>query len=302
MKITTELFNQAIMLDREFRKRGEKLSRNTLSDALKIPIQQARYLLFAIQNIDILQFKKPVIECDADFSALVISDLHIPYQDNIAVELALSYGESKKVSTIILLGDIIDFYQISTFLHNPKKQSVFEEINLTRIFLQDLRKRFPNARIIFKRGNHEDRLDKYIIRNAPEIHSLIDNLLPNVLKLQDLNIEHIIDPFQLGYLWLLHGHEFRCTGNAEWICNLAFNQIHDHFIMGHWHRKQDKIFPHITQDKKWSGNAIGWLGSPVAAEDYARLNKWNNGFAIIDFNKKGQFKVDNKVILNGEIY
>lgn len=302
MKINKTLWYQAQLLDKEFRRKGERLNRDLLSEALKIPVIQARYLLFALNNIDVLQVKEDVLEFQNDLKALVINDLHIPYHDKAAVEAVLLYGEKEKVNLIILLGDIIDFYQISSFVKNPKKQPIDFEITETKKFLSDLRKRFPEARIIYKVGNHEYRLDRYIIKNAASIYNLIGDLLPTALGLKENNIEYYVDYFKIGFLYFLHGHEFMCSGDSEYVCNIAWKYIHDHFMIAHFHRTQDKIFPHISQDKKFSGNAVGWLGSPEACEDYAKLNKWNQGFAIIDFNTAGEFKVNNKKVLKGEVY
>ena len=41
-------------------------------------------------------------------NTLVLSDIHLPYQDNEAVRLALKYGKEQGVNHIILNGDIID--------------------------------------------------------------------------------------------------------------------------------------------------------------------------------------------------
>jgi len=46
---------------------------------------------------------------------LVLSDIHFPYQDNKALELALNYGLQKKANAVYLNGDILDFYQCSRF-------------------------------------------------------------------------------------------------------------------------------------------------------------------------------------------
>jgi hypothetical protein len=58
---------------------------------------------------------------------LMISDLHIPYQINSSIELALEYGYKEGVNTIIINGDLIDFALISKFEKDMRKRSVKEE-------------------------------------------------------------------------------------------------------------------------------------------------------------------------------
>ena len=55
---------------------------------------------------------------------LIISDLHFPYQDNEAIELALNYGLEKDVNCILLNGDVIDFATVSRFDKDWRSRSL----------------------------------------------------------------------------------------------------------------------------------------------------------------------------------
>jgi len=300
MKIDRNLWNKALLLEQEFIRRGEQLSRKKLSDALQINDNTAKLLLFALENRDIIRLQPVSFDITEPYQTeLLIADLHIPFQDDLAVQSVLDYADRLQPDIITILGDLLDFYKISVFVKNPTRKSVKEEIKETRQFLEDLRHRFPKARIIYAQGNHEERWQRYIMKNANEIYDLVDDLLETKLNLKGLNIEYITQPFRIGKLWHLHGHE-RSGGSyaPEYITNVMWKYIHDHFIVGHFHRAQDKTFKRIDGKNYWGG-AVGYLAKEL---DYARLNNWTQGFAVIRYNQDGSFKAELRRIVDGEIY
>ncbi len=67
---------------------------------------------------------------------LLLSDIHVPYHNIQALTLALKYGLENDVNTILLNGDVIDFYAISRFEKDPRKRNFGHEVLMTRQFLQ----------------------------------------------------------------------------------------------------------------------------------------------------------------------
>jgi len=300
MKITPEIWHQVNMLDKALRRRGDSISRQKISNALKVNDNIAKFLSYAIDNKDVINLKLSEIEVNRDVE-LILADVHVPFHDELCLDLALKEAEKRKVTIITILGDLIDFYKISRFTKNPTKKSVSNEINQAEALLQKLRGLFPDARIIYMLGNHEKRLEHYICENASEIFDLIENLLPEKLKLKDKNIEYRTAPFKIGRLWHLHGHEKPNGGNPEWVCNVVWKYVHDHFVVGHFHRSQEKMFPHIDGVTKYIGAAVGAMAC-LKKLDYAVLSQWNNGFCIVEYDEQGNFRIDNKKIVNGGIY
>jgi len=140
---------------------------------------------------------------------LIISDLHIPYQDNDSIQKAINYGKEKKVNCILINGDVLDFAGISRHEKDWRQRSVHQEFEATRVFLNSLREHFPKAKIIFKYGNHDERFEKYLFLKAPEIFDCTDFQLEVLLKLGELKIEVVKEkrPIRIGKLTVLHGHE-----------------------------------------------------------------------------------------------
>jgi len=118
----------------------------------------------------------------------VINDLHLPFSDARSINLALDVFEDLKVSRIFLNGDIVDFYNLSA--HGPKHPDVQfilqDEIDSCVDFLTSLRKRFPTQEIIYNAGNHEARLDRFIINNAPPFWNMYQ--LEKMFRLEELGI------------------------------------------------------------------------------------------------------------------
>jgi len=302
MRISYELWKRTLLLQREFEKRGERLSRNKLQEAFQISEQTARGLLFALDNKDIISLKPQEISLTGGAVELVISDLHIPFHHKAAVELVLDFAEREKVNIISILGDLVDFYKISKFIKkNVRAKRVNDELKEAKQFLTELRQRFPNARIIFKPGNHEDRLEKYIVEKASEIADLIEGLLPNKLGFAELNIELKDRFYRIGKLWHLHGDEKPAGGNPKYVVKVLFQYILRNFIFGHYHFWQTDTFKSIDGKYYWGG-CIGHL-SDVTKVEYmqGRLNKWVMGFAIVKYNSDGWFMPRVYKIIDGRI-
>lgn len=232
---------------------------------------------------------------------LLLSDIHIPYHSIDAVTLALDYGKKKKVDTIILNGDVIDFYQLSRFEKDPRKRSFAHEIEATKSFLQTLRKQFPQAKIIYKCGNHDVRLQKYLMVKAPELLGVAEFELPQLLKFREIGITWVEDKtiMKLKKLNIIHGHEFSAGFIAP--VNIArglFLKANAIAIQGHNHQTSENTVTTLDGDMitTWSTGCLCEL-HPA----YMPFNKWNHGFADI-LVEGGTFEVFNKRIKNGKVF
>ena len=121
-----------------------------------------------------------------DGKVFVASDLHFPYQDNKAIECFLKEVENKKPDMVVLNGDLLDFYRLSRFTKDPSGKDPAEEIEMCREFLHRLRS-ITDVPIYYTIGNHETRLEKYILDQAPMIACLMDNVF-QVIKTEDIGV------------------------------------------------------------------------------------------------------------------
>ena len=237
----------------------------------------------------------------AENNILLLSDIHIPYQDNEALKAAIEYGKSENVNTIILNGDILDFYTISSFIKAPNKPSIKTELDLCRAFLKSLRDEFPSARIYYKEGNHEERWYKYLMLKAPEILDLQIMELDDVIGMTGFGITPIKDKrmMKAGKLNIIHGHELK-VGNGVNPARALYLKSKVNTICGHLHRTSEHIEPNLNGETIgcWSTGCLSTLFAEYAPKPY---NKWNHGFAHIKIDKDKNFTVANHVIIDGKI-
>lgn len=140
---------------------------------------------------------------------VVLSDIHFPYHDDKALKAVYKFLEQHPVDTIILNGDILDFYDVSSFDKDPSRiNSLQKEIDMSNKFFSKLRK-LHTGRIVFIAGNHDgDRLERYL-KKHPELYSLNALKIDKLLNLDEYNIDFHRDEFRLGPLKIIHGDIIR---------------------------------------------------------------------------------------------
>jgi predicted phosphodiesterase len=56
---------------------------------------------------------------------LLISDVHVPYHDKKAFNLVLEVGKKLKVDQVVIGGDFIDNYSVSSHDKNPNRECFY---------------------------------------------------------------------------------------------------------------------------------------------------------------------------------
>lgn len=228
----------------------------------------------------------------------LLQDIHLPYYDPEALGIALDYLEGYKPDTLILNGDILDCYHVSSFVKDPLERRMDEEIEVLRDFVALLKTTFPSARIIYKLGNHEERWERYILTKAPELFGIEAFDFENVMN---LGIEVIKDKriIEAGNLHIMHGHEFgRSIFSPVNPARGFFMRAKTNVIGGHYHQPSE----HIEQDL--GGKIIGAWSTGCLCDltpKYMPINRWSHGFATVDLDEDGTFEVRNLKIINGRV-
>jgi len=239
--------------------------------------------------------------------ALVLPDLHIPFQDNQAILAAIKHGKHLGVDCVILAGDMMDFYGISSWEKNPELRiDLSDEVQLGQQFLAWLRQQFPKARIVYLEGNHEERLWRHLWQKNPQVYNLKDSDgkrllgLEVVMGLSEWGIELVADrrPILCGeHLYLLHGHEWKVPMMTP--VNPArtlFLRVHANAICGHLHQKSEHSEKSVDRVVScWSMGCLCGLHPK-----YMPLNKWSTGFSVIELSK-AEWQVNNLKIIKGQI-
>ena len=231
--------------------------------------------------------------------ALIISDIHFPYHDEEALRQSLLYGLEKEVDTIIINGDLFDFYQISRFEKNPKNRNLAGELEMGRMFFERLRELFPTQLIVYYLGNHDTRYAKYLYAKAPELLGIPEIELQYILKLNEYKIIFADNErgITFGDLNIRHGHEFFGSGGVH-PARTYYLKAKQNILVSHVHRTS--FFQTIDIKRKVHGGwSIGCLSE--LSPDYNKNSDYNHGFAFAIKDKTGKFIVENKMIINGKI-
>lgn len=253
-------------------------------------------------------------ELDGSKRILSLSDIHVPYHDEAALRLAIKTGKDRKADCVLINGDLVDFYQISRFVKDPTRRDAVAEVRDAAEFLLYLRQEFPRARLVFKTGNHDERWDHWLWDAAPVLwkleHVRLPSIMGNVMRslcdgetaeLADYGWEFISDqrPIMAGKLPILHGHELpKGMSSPVNPARGAYMRTAHTILIGHGHRSSHHVEPDMfgREVACWSQGCL--CGMRPA---YAKINKWNQGFAMVDVGAAGEFELTNFRIADGKV-
>jgi len=232
---------------------------------------------------------------------LILSDIHLPYQDNEALECAIEEGLKQGCDAIILNGDALDCHMISDFVKDPRKRKFKDELYSIRQFLASLRNTFPNANIYYKEGNHEERYWRYMRIKAPELFDIDAFDFPTLTHCDKHDVKWIDGKSKLniGKLSIFHGHEFgKQFLPSVNVARGLFMKTKVSALCGHHHQTAE----HSERDA--NGKFITCWGVACLSElspDYNPYSRYNHGFAIVEKGNNGAFSVKNYRIHEGKI-
>ena len=230
---------------------------------------------------------------------LVLSDLHIPFhKDKEIIDIV---KEHSNVDLIILAGDILDCFSVSTF---PKEMHIplYEELKIASSFLKKIDRLTPNTKKIVFRGNHEFRFKRYLAKFQSEFSPLVSDDILEILKngftYRDYKnrkrvVEPLSDNFEIIDSWyyiykdliLAHPTNFSkipmrtCVSTYDYFKNqgIDFNAL----AIGHTHKAGSLIH---------GGTLLCELGCLCEQMDYANNGNVNytpqtNGYGVFVFHK-----------------
>lgn len=231
----------------------------------------------------------------------ILSDVHIPYQDDVALEAALDHTDEFQPDNILLNGDTIDFFAISRWEKDPEERNLSGELTDTRQFLMHLRERYPDADIIWKNGNHDERWEKYLWHHAADLIGCEEFELKTVLRFKEYGIRfvHGRQKMKAGrHLTIIHGHEIPGAFDPVNFARTLSMKLKVCAMAGHKHKTSEHS-EKTADDKYITCWSIGCLQEQHP--DYMPINNWNHGFAQLTLDKS-DFEIDNFRIIDGKVY
>ncbi len=232
---------------------------------------------------------------------LILADLHVPYHDANAIGVVMDWATRKenRCDGLLLNGDILDAYQLSSWLRDPRKRDFCGEMETAGKLLDAFRKHLKPKKIVWKAANHEYRFDRYMMQHAPELVGIAEFTIPTFMHLKERGVEWVERGLPMDYhaLGILHGDEWR-IGMTSPVnpARTAYLKAHECVIVAHQHKTSEHTEQtmHGVTITTWSLGCLSDLHP-----EYAPLNSWNLGFAVLD--TRQNWRVENFRISGGEV-
>lgn len=224
---------------------------------------------------------------------VVLNDIHFPFHDRPVLDgLVLPFIREIAPDGVVLNGDIIDMFQLSSFDKNPLTKTT---IKTEQVLVGKFLKNFQHCKArLYKAGNHEDRWRRYLWANAPALveSGVVD--FETVFKLPDHGFTY--QPYGtkswIGKLLLVHGSIVR--KHSAMTARGHFEKYGCSVMHGHTHRMGSYFHTNINGPHACYEN--GHL-SDVAQAEYVTDPDWQQGFSVVQVMDDGYFNVEQIKIL-----
>lgn len=253
----------------------------------------------------------------AERTALVVSDHHAPHHEPEFHAYTLAFMRDEQPDRIEVNGDLGDYATISRHRNRDGyTQSVNECLQASFEILADYRAACPDAEIVFKRGNHDERLRHAILDAARDMHNVkpageeIPALdLRRLLRLDELSVEYVDVEWDQAKTHLSRKltarHGFSTAKNAG---EAMLDKLSGSTIQGHDHRFSMTLRTEHTGDPEEplrvrmaiSGGCCckipGGLGYIPGGEP-----NWQNAWAFFRIWESGDFHASPGIYVPGRL-
>jgi predicted phosphodiesterase len=230
---------------------------------------------------------------------LLVPDCHVPYHNASAFKLMLKAARSARINNVVVLGDFVDFFAVSSYPKPPDRVSdLGVEVDAGRVALGEL-EAICRGRRIYIAGNHEDRLQRYLVERAPALFNTVR--VDRLLGLTSRGWDYV--PYKsaakIGKLHLTHD-----LGKAGKYAHYdALNAVQGNVVIGHTHRLGWAVEGNV-RGKPHVGVQLGWLGDFNQIDYMHRIRAardWAHGFGIAYVEPSGNVHVTPIPIVGGAV-
>lgn len=213
-------------------------------------------------------------------------------------------------SEVVILGDYADFYCVSSHKKDPRVFNLLtEEVEDVHVGLDELDKILPDAQKVYIEGNHEYRLERYLIDSAPALFGVTDT--EHVLKLAGRPGWKFIpygpnQSYRVMGSHLVARHEpLATTAKAtasKALCSLVYGHIHtieESHIVGldgtnyvtfsvGWlgDIRKDKIFNYVKNHWQWQlGFGLVWIDPATRYFYHQKIHILDNYTCVVNGKK-----------------
>lgn len=268
---------------------------------------------------------KPVAGFQDSELVVILPDQQIPFQDDNLHQLVCDWLSYNKPDRMILSGDFYDFPSISrhpTKAHELKMGGVQECLDtgyrIARDYV-DAAGPTCHERIIIP-GNHEFRIQKFLLETVPQLFNLRRAADPETERL--LSLAHLSRLDELGFTWakdpvyeedypqghvmlggklaVYHGWVARSKSGESALKTLE--HLGHSVVVGHTHRQADvahTFHESNGQLRTLRGVEAGTLARVRGGLGYTVAPNWQPGFVTVRLFPNGLFNIELAKYVNG---
>lgn len=213
------------------------------------------------------------------------------------------------IHEIVLLGDFCDFYAVSRHRKDPRVDTLLmEEVESVRQGLDELDQLFPSAKKVYLEGNHEQRLENYLIDQCPALFGVTE-----CQTLFELNRRPRWSwiPFGRSQQYAVLGSELYAFHRPKASTpKLHIGRTFVSSLYGDIH-KIERAHSVALDGKHLTAVCPGWLGDVTSRVfDYMpQVPQWQLGFAIVSVDDSSKdFHIDvfeiknNQALVYGKLF
>lgn len=223
------------------------------------------------------------------FMVASYTDSHSHFRDKFTFDVFLDTIKQAQPELIILGGDNLEFYKVSSHSQNPQRSlDMQKEIDfVVEEKLIKIRMACPKAQIDYHIGNHELRLFRYLCENSPALASLRCLQFDKLLGLADLGInlvgrENFIFKTKMQDNFRVYRGLWAWTHGVDCSVFPSRKELEKHGISGasgHVHRHTAISRRDVFGFKTWM--TVGAACTLKTGEEYMPgLINWENGFLL----------------------
>ena len=249
-----------------------------------------------------------------DFVRVIANDVHGQMMDRPAVEAFLRDLKEWDADELVLNGDIVECGGFLAAHHTlgyvaQTEYSWQQDIAAGNWLLDEIQKAAPRAKIHYIEGNHEDRIERWIVdqtmRHTRDSEFLRTLLSPQVLlKLKDRGVsyyrrgEHHIQGLPPGWIKLGKIFFVHELGGGKNAASAAVGRTAGNVVYAHTHQEDtaSAVLPGVGLVKAWNP---GCLCQRQPLWRHSNPTGWSHGYAVQFISKSEEFLHINVPIWEG---
>lgn len=250
-----------------------------------------------------------------EFVRIIVNDVHGQMMDKDAVSAFLGDLKDWNPDEIVLNGDIIECGGFLAAHHvlgyvAQTEYSWQEDIAAGNWFLDEVQKAAPKAVIHYIEGNHEDRVERWIVdqtmRHTRDSVFLRDMISPKaLLRLDERGIayygrgEHHVPGLPPGWIKLGKIFFVHELGGGKNAAAAAAGKTAGNVVFAHTHQEDSAtmVLPGVGLIKAWNP---GCLCQRAPLWRHSNPTNWSHGYAVQFVAKSGEFLHMNIPIWEGQ--